>query len=265
VIANVTLNSAIYIGSVAHTRFRPARHRLRYRMFTLLLDLDELPRIAGSARLLSFNRFNLFGFYERDHLAGGAEPLRIQVERQLARAGLALDGGAIRLLCMPRVLGSVFNPLTVFFCYGSGGDLRAVLYQVNNTFGERHCYLIPTTDPWAKVQRQQCDKRFFVSPFMEMAMQYHFRLTLPAAWAAVAIEAYDTNGRVLSACFAGHRQELTNANLLRVFARHPLLALQVQGGIHWEALKLWRKGVRWRPKPAPPGEQVSIIQPQRPA
>ena len=96
-------------------------------------------------------------------------------------------------------------------------------------------------------------------------MQYHFRLTLPAAWAAVAIEAYDTNGRVLSACFAGHRQELTNANLLRVFARHPLLALQVQGGIHWEALKLWRKGVRWRPKPAPPGEQVSIIQPQRPA
>jgi uncharacterized protein len=265
VIAKVALKSAIYSGSVAHTRFRPAHHRLHYHMFTLLLDLDELPKIAASVRVLSFNRFNLFGFHERDHLAGDSEPLRIQVERQLARAGVSLDGGAISLLCMPRVLGGAFNPLSVFFCYGAEGELRAVLYEVHNTFGERHSYLIPTTDPWAEVQRQQCDKRFFVSPFMEMAMHYHFRLTMPAERATVAIEAHDTNGRILSACFAGRRQELTSANLLRAFTRHPLLALQVLGSIHWEALKLWRKGVRWRPKPPPPGEQVSIIQPQRPA
>ena len=251
--------SAIYTGSVAHTRLRPVHHRLRYRMLMLLLDLDELPRLSGALRVFSTERFNLFGFRGRDHLAGSATPLRSQIEQQLRRAGIAVDGGAIRLLCMPRVLGGVFNPLSVFFCHAADGALRALLYEVNNTFGQRHSYLIPVADPGAPIQRQSCAKQFYVSPFMDMAMQYHFRLSPPGARVAIAIEAHDAAGPMFSACFAGRRQDLNDANLLRALLRHPLLALQVLGGIHWEALKIWRKGVRPRPRPAPPAEPVSIV------
>src|SRR5262249_48726005 len=130
--------SAIYAGTVMHQRLRPRRHRLRYRVFSLLLDLDELDEVAARLRLLSRNRFNLFSFFDRDHGDGRREPLRMQIERRLAAAAIAPDGGAIRLLAMPRVLGYVFNPLSVYFCYRRTGVLAAVVYEVNNTFGERH-------------------------------------------------------------------------------------------------------------------------------
>ena len=252
-------NSAIYTGSVVHTRLRPVRHRLRYRMMMVLLDLDELPLLSPKVRLFSFERFNLFGFRERDHLDGSATKLRAQVERQLARAGIVTDGGAIRLLCMPRVLGGVFNPLSVFFCHGVDGGLRAVLYEVNNTFGQRHSYMIPVAHPQAEPTRQACEKKFYVSPFMEMGMQYYFRLIRPRERVAIAMEVRDESGPVLSACFAGQRQDLSDANLARGLLRHPLMAAQVLAAIHWEALKLWRKGMRIQKRPPPPEEAVSIV------
>jgi uncharacterized protein len=257
-------HSGLYPGTVVHTRLRPVRHRLRHRILMMLLDLDELPRLARTLPIFSLDRFNLVGFYAKDHLAGDATPLRVQVERLLGRAGISLDGGAIRILCMPRVLGWVFNPLSVFFCHGPDGALRAVLYEVNNTFGERHSYLIPVTDPDTGILRQSCEKQFFVSPFMDMAMRYHFRVAVPGERASVAIEAHDAGGLMLSAGFAGLRRECTSANVLRMFLRFPLLGAQVLGGIHWEALKLWRKGMRIRPRPVPPGDPVSIVQSWRP-
>lgn len=255
------LRSAIYLGAVVHTRLRPVRHRLRHRMLTLLLDLDELPELAKRTALLSVDRFNLFSFHQRDHLDGSATPLRAQVEHQLARAGIVPDGGPILLLCMPRILGLVFNPLSVFYCHASDGALRAVLYEVNNTFGQRHSYFIPVTGHDAAGPRQQCAKRFHVSPFMDMALRYHFRLVLPQERVAITIAVHDDAGPVLLASFAGRRGELGNANLLRGFMRHPLLAAQVLGGIHWEALKLWRKGLRIRPRPPAPPEPVSLVTP----
>lgn len=253
------IQSAIYHGQVVHTRFRPVRHRLRHRMLWLLLDLDELPMLAQRLRLFSLNRTNLVDFRDRDHGDGSKIRLRSQIELHLRRAGLAADGGAIRVLCMPRVLGTVFNPLSVFFCYRADGRLQAMLYEVHNTFGERHCYLIPVADAEAPVLRQSCAKAFHVSPFMDMAMTYHFRVTPPAERAVVAIEGSDANGRLLSAAYVGRRHELSDANLLRAFLAQPLLAGQVLGAIHWEALKLWRKGVRLRPKPTPPNDFVSIV------
>ncbi len=250
--------SALYLGTVVHTRLRPVRHRLRYRMLTLLLDLDEIPALAQRLRLFSVDRFNLFGFSERDHLAAGGEPLRRQVEAALAAAGIAPDGGPIRLLAMPRVLGSVFNPLSLFFCHGGDGALRAVLYEVNNTFGQRHSYLIPVDGPGLPI-RQECAKDFYVSPFMDMALRYRFRLTPPAEKFGVAIEVRDDAGTVLTAGFAARRHALTDGALLRGFLRHPLLAAQVLGGIHWEAVKLWRKGMRVQPRPVPPPEPISIV------
>jgi DUF1365 family protein len=250
--------SAIYTGSVVHTRLRPVRHRLRRRMFSLLLDLDEIPALAAGLRWFSAERFNLFGFSVRDHLAGDATPLRTQVEALAARAGIDLAGGRILLLAMPRVLGLVFNPLSLFWCHDAEGRLRAVLYEVHNTFGQRHSYLIPTTDE-AVPLRQECAKRFHVSPFMEMGLRYRFRLAGPAARLAVAVEAADAAGPVLIACLAATRQDLTDRALLAGFLRHPLLAAQVLGAIHWEAAKLWRKGLRIRRSPPPPAEPVSIV------
>lgn len=250
-------SSALYVGSVTHTRLRPVRHHLRYSLPMLLLDLDEVAALSRAVPGFSHNRRNLFSFHDRDHLAGGDESLRHQVDSLLAQAGIAA-GGAIRILCMPRVLGFAFNPLSVFFCHTPDGALAALLYEVNNTFGQRHSYLLPASPSIDGTQSHQCAKRFYVSPFLEMDMHYHFRLAAPGDRAFVSIEARDADGLVLSACFDGARRSLTGANLLRVLARYPMLALQVLGGIHWEALKLWSKGLRPLPRPRPPAEPVSL-------
>jgi DUF1365 family protein len=250
--------SSLYAGAVVHARLRPVRHRLRYRMLTMLLDLDELPDLDRRLTLFGHNRRALFAFHDADHGDGSATPLRAQVDALLSGAGIDPTGGRIRVLCMPRVLGMVFNPITVFFCHGADGDLQAMLYEVNNTFGQRHSYLIAVEGPVHGALRQRCDKRFYVSPFMDMGLAYTFRVTMPGENFSLAVDAHDEAGPLLLAIFAGRRQPLTNAGLLRAFLAHPLLALRVLGGIHWEALKLWRKGLRLRPRPAPPAEPVTI-------
>ena len=251
------LVSALYEGTVVHRRFAPVQHRLRYRIFNLLLDLDELPRLDRELRLFSHNRRNLFALNERDHLAGSAVPLRAQVEGHLAAAGIAPDGGPIRLLCMPRLLGSAFNPLSLWFCHGRDGALRAILYEVNNTFGERHSYLLPVGSEPGMV-RQDCAKTFHVSPFLGMDLTYHFRVAPPAETLSVAIEVRDSKGPVLRAAFGASRATLDDAALLRTFLAHPLLTLKVLGGIHWEAVKLWRKGVRIHARPPAPELPVTF-------
>jgi len=250
--------SAIYVGSIAHARLRPERHGLRYRALYLLLDLDELPALARRLRLFSLDRFNIFSFRNRDHLAGSDVPLREQIEQHLRAADLEVQGGRIALLCMPSVLGSVFNPLSIYFCHRRDGLLQALLYEVNNTFGERHSYLIPVRDVDVLAIRQTCAKEFYVSPFMEMALTYHFRVTPPAERLSVQVSAHDGEGPVLAASLMAERVPLTDGQLLRAFLRHPLLALQVLAGIHWEALKLWRKGISLKPRPAPPAHAVSL-------
>ncbi len=257
--------SAIYTGIITHTRVKPVRHRLAYRGLYLLLDLDALSDLTRRLRLFSAGRFNVFGFFARDHGDGRDTALRPQIESHLREAGIEPDGGAIRLLCMPRVLGTVFNPLSVYFCHRADGALAAILYEVHNTFGERHSYLIPVeadeTGTGPRVIRQSCAKNFYVSPFMDMALTYHFRVSPPGERVNVVIAAHDSQGPVMTAAFIGTRETLSDANLVKVFIRHPLLALQVLGGIHWEALKLWRKGMKLRSRPAPPAETVTIARP----
>lgn len=249
--------SALYAGAVVHARLRPLRHRLRYRVLNMLLDLDELPALDRRLALFAHNRRALFSFHDADHGDGSATPLRTQVETVLRAAGIDPAGGRILVLCMPRVLGMVFNPLTVYFCHGADGRLLAMLYEVNNTFGQRHAYLIPVEGAVPGVLRQRCDKRFYVSPFMDMDLTYAFRVTMPGATLGIAIDAHDAAGPVLFAAFTGRRRELTDARLFGALLAHPLLAGRVLGGIHWEALKLWRKGMRLRPRPDPPPAPVT--------
>ena len=251
--------SAIYEGTVTHRRARPKRHRLKYRIFMLLLDLDEMEGVTKRLRSLSFRKFNLFSFHERDHADGSGAPLRDWVEKQLAQGGMDLNGGAIRLLAIPRILGYGFNPISVWFCHDRDGQLKALLHEVHNTFGERHSYLIPVERIEQEPIRQSRGKTFHVSPFLAMDLRYDFQITPPADSLMLAIRVSDADGLVLTASFRARRTELTDAALLSVFVRIPLLTLKVIGGIHWEALRLWWKGLRIYPHPPPPRHAVTIV------
>lgn len=252
------MNSALYVGSVMHRRLKPRVHRLRYRMFWMLLDLDELASLGERLRLFSYERFNLFSFRNADHGDGSAAPLRKQVEAHLHEAGIDLAGGAIRLLCMPRILGYVFNPISVYYCHDGAGDLAALLYEVHNTFGQRHTYLIAVDRTQGTAVAQHCAKALYVSPFIGMDMDYDFRLHAPTDRIALSIRGSDASGPVIVAALTGERRELTDRALARVFVTHPLLTLKVIGAIHWDALKLWLKGVRLTPRPPAP-QPVSIV------
>jgi hypothetical protein len=164
----------------------------------------------------------------------------------------------VKLLCFPRVLGYVFNPLSIYFCHDPAGSLRAILYEVSNTFGQRHSYLLPVADGRAGPVRQHCRKEFYVSPFIAMDCRYDFRIEPPEALVSVVIRQSDGEGPMLTAAFAGERRPLDDSALARAFLAYPLMTLKVIAGIHWEALKLWRKGLPILERPAPPREAVTI-------
>lgn len=249
--------SGIYAGVVTHARRGARRHRLRYRIFMLLLDLDEVDELGARLALFAHRGFALASFHPADHLDGGERPLKARVEAMLAQAGLAF-GGPVRVLSMPRILGGAFNPLSVYFCHGPDGALSAMLYEVNNTFGERHVYLIPAKDG---DRPQICDKRFYVSPFMDMDLTYRFRVAAPGDSVGVAIEVADAEGAILNAAFHARRRELSDANLLAAWAGRPLMSIGVLWAIHWEALKIWLKGEPLRPRPQPPLQLVTLALP----
>lgn len=180
--------SCIYQGTVMHRRTRPRAHKLSYSVTSFLLDLDELPRLDRAIAGFAYNRAGLFSFHDRDHGPGDGTALRPWVEGHLKAAGIDLAGGPIRLLCYPRTLGYVFNPISVYFCY-RGEQLVAILHQVTNTFHERHTYLIPADAPGDDgLIRQTCAKALYVSPFIAMDMTYHFQIRAPAEDFALAIK-----------------------------------------------------------------------------
>lgn len=234
------MNSAIYAGRVVHARLRPKRHKLSYRVFALLLDLDEIDRLAKRLRLFGHNRAAVFSFHDKDH--GAADGLlREWVAMQLDAAGVTLAAPRISMLCYPRIFGYVFNPLTVYFCR-DGNTLRAILYEVHNTFGEKRTYVIPVA-PSANALVQACRKELYVSPFVPMECAYHFRITPPTEQVRIAIDERDESGLLLTASFAGTRRELSDRALLCALFAYPLMTLKVTAAIHWEAIRLWLKGV----------------------
>jgi DUF1365 family protein len=253
----------LYEGSVAHSRFGTTPHRLKYRLFLALLDIDALDKIAERVWCFSHNRFNLFAFHDTDHgpkTVGGQRALRPWVEAQLRDAGLTFSGGSIRLLSLPRILGFAFNPLSVYFCYRADQSLAALLYEVNNTFGERHTYVIPmSADDVNEPVRQRCEKRFYVSPFLDMAMTYDFRIGPPGATVSVSVTGWQNDKRKIVASFFGNARPFDDRSLISAFVRRPHAALMVVAGIYWEAFKLWRKGIGLRARPTPPISSTTLV------
>lgn len=241
-------------GTVMHARMKPKPHRFSYRVFNILIDLDRLGEAGRASRFFSVGRrFNLAGFRESDH-GDGASPLRAHIDALLAPTGVDLTGGRVLLLCYPRILGYVFNPISVYFCYGRDDGLLAVVYEVRNTFGEMHSYVAPVAQGELSEAglRQERDKLLYVSPFIDMAQRYRFRLTPPGATVRLRILETDADGPILAATFTGRPEPLTSAGLLRACLQVPFLTLKVMAGIHWEALRLWLKGVSLQTRPPPP-------------
>lgn len=253
--------SCLYRGTVMHARLLPFRHRFVYRVFSILLDLDELDRLSAELRFFSRNRFNLFSYFDRDHGSRDGAPVADWVRTQLQAAGLDSHEGRITTHCFPRILGFVFNPLTIYFCHRPDGRLQAVLYEVKNTFGQQHCYLIPVEDGHEAENAilQSCDKGFYVSPFIEMKSTYRFRLKEPGEKLSILIRQETPAGETLVATHTGRRAPLTDAAILKMAVLYPLLTLKVVAGIHWEALKLWIKGAVFHERPAGPENAVTVI------
>ena len=256
----MTEASALNLGGVTHERVRPRAHRVNYRVFWLLLDLAEIDRLDRRLRLFSHNRFNLLSFYDCDHGDGSGTALRGQIEAVLHRAGVDIGRGPIRLLTMPRVLGYVFNPISLYYCHQADGRLAAMVYEVTSTFGLRHAYVVPVPaeDQVAGVIGQVAVKALYVSPFMGMEMDYEFRGRAPGERLGLTIKGVDAQGPLITAAMAARRRPLQDAELLSAALALPLMTLKVMVAIHWEALKLWLKGVPLTRQPPPASEAITI-------
>lgn len=250
---------ALYDGRTVHVRFAPFEHRLSYAIFQLLVDVDA--PVPPGLGWLKHNRFGPLAFFDKDHGDRSGAPLRGWVEARLAEAGIEAGGGPIRLLSFPRVLGYVFNPLSVFFAYRPDGQLAGVIYEVNNTFGETHSYVAPADG--AAVERQEADKVFHVSPFFAVEGGYAFTLRGPGQTLTLTIDKAVNGVRDHVATLRATALPLDDRHLRRAFFKVPLLTLKVIIAIHWEALKLLLKGARYHHKPdrPPPVSAARLAQP----
>jgi len=259
---NIFPEDGIYHGTVRHFRLRPVRHRLAYRVYSFLMDVDRLDEYAASLRFFSRNGFNLFSFGDSDHGPGTGVPVGPWLRDQLNRAGLSADG-PIKALFYPRLFGYAFNPLTVYYCFNSHGAITAIVYAVRNTFGGRHVYLVPVG------QRQaigpdfahETEKQFHVSPFIDMGMRYDFAINRPGARLSLAIRVGDDDGPLLNTSFGGTHTPLTAQALRHCFFHYPLMSFKIIGAIHWEAVKLLVKGLRLRSGDPDPENPVTVVKP----
>lgn len=247
--------SCLYMGEVVHKRFTPVRHELRYRVFNVFLDVDRLAETASSLRLFSYNRPGLFSIRDRDHGPGDGTPIRDHAWRLVRAAEGGEQVTRIFMFCYPRVLGYVFNPLTVYYGFDGQDRLRMMIYEVNNTFGGRHSYVVPVSEN----QAQHAEKSFFVSPFNKVEGQYSFHFTEPAAKLALGVALSIAGKPVLNAYVSGVRRTLDDKQLFAAFARFPFLTLKVISGIHLEALRLWWKGLKLNKRPKGPNHTIDFV------
>ena len=237
-------NSFIYTGNVVHKRFKPKIHFFKYKVFSLLIDLSEIHLLDKELKIFSYNKFNIISFYDKDHGARDGSSVENWVKNNLKKNNINTNEIQIKLLCYPRIFGYVFNPLSVFYIYDKNSNLISILYEVKNTFGEQHTYIFKTNINNNLIQHM-CKKKFHVSPFIEMDCVYFFRLLKPGKKISVIIDQNDKDGKILYASQDGVKSEITNSNMTKSYLKHPLMTFKIILAIHFEAFKLWSKGIKF--------------------
>ena len=235
-------NSKIYTGKVIHKRFKPKEHYFKYNVFSLLIDLNELEEINKYIKFFSYNKFNIISFYDKDHGDRDGSSIKLWVKKNLKNIGIMTEDISIKLLCYPRIFGYVFNPLSTYFIYNKHSELISIFYEVKNTFGEQHTYIFKAQDE--KTVQNKCKKKLYVSPFIEMDCEYHFKTLNPREQLSVVINQNDKDGKLLFASQDGISKDFNNKNLILSYLTHPLMTFKIIGAIHYEAFKLWAKRIK---------------------
>jgi DUF1365 family protein len=240
--------AALYVGHLRHRRFGPRHHAFTYPLFMAYVDIDRIPAAMRATPLTAYNRFHWAAFHERDHVGDPARPLRERVAESAAAAGVALPPGPVYLLTHLRYLGHNFNPISFYYCHDTAGRLAAVMGEVHSTFGEERCYWIDARAAGAShtgALRQRMAKTMHVSPFMPMAMDYEFVLTPPEQSLVAHMNTYlsGASSPAFDATLTLTRRPWRTATVARALATFPAMTLGVVAAIHWEALRLWLKGV----------------------
>ena len=237
-------DQVIYIGKIMHMRLIPKMHKFQYSFFSLFMDIDVFENTQRKLSIFSLNRFNIFSFYEKDHGLRDGSPLRPWLNSELRRTKMpAAD--QVFLLCFPRIFGYVFNPFSAYFCY-SKGVLTTIVYEVKNTFGDQITYIRNAETSDNNLIKHSQTKKMYVSPFIEMDQTYSFLIKPPGDKLSIRISQSGKEGKTLIATQNGEAIELSDINLLKCMVTHPLMTLKVIIGIHWEALRLMLKGIKFQ-------------------
>ena len=255
-----TPQNALYKGTVTHKRLKPVKHALKYGVFNLFVDCDEIDALAKKLRFFSHNSPNLVALYDKDY--GDSENLRAYLDDLAQKGAPDVKIDRFKMLTYPRILGYAFNPLTVYYGHDEHGDVRLMIYEVNNTFGQRHTYVIPAQADENGVIWQNCDKQFYVSPFNDVSGQYSFHATPAANSLTLGVALRDNEGPLLNAYFKGERETLTDKALVAAILSTGWMTVKVMAGIHFEALKLFIKGVKLQPRPDAPKRAVEVVKKQ---
>ncbi len=254
-----SIAGGLFMADVMHARLKPRQNKFRYKVYYLCLRLEELERL-NAIRGISLNRFNFFSVCDKDHGKKDGTPMQDWIENILKKWGLkeVADGGVV-VVTLPRVLGYIFNPVSFWFCLDKQGGVRAVVSEVSNTFGEEHSYISFHDDKRAITQDDilEAKKMFHVSPFLKVEGYYKFRFAYKEDKIGVWIDYFDAEGEMLKTSLVGKRHELNTRSLFRSALQYPLITLKVIGLIHWQAIKLVSKRIRYVKKPPAPGEEIT--------